>query len=260
MTITTPTQSDAAPAGSSGLFARTLGLVYGTVVYTIFIATFVYAIGFLSRFIVPKTVNSGAAVPPLYAVVVDLVLLGIFAIQHSGMARKGFKRVLIGYVSPVIERSTYVLCSSLALIALFYVWQPIQAVVWHIESLPIAFAVQCLSMIGWLIVLHSTFLISHFELFGLKQVALNFVGRAVPASSFKTPGLYRVIRHPLYLGFMVAFWATPTMTAGNLLFAAVMTAYIFIGIALEERDLIATFGEQYRQYRARVAMLLPGVF
>lgn len=260
MTVTTRTQSNAAAAESSGLFSRTLGLVYGTVVYTIFLATIVYAIGFLGRFIVPKTVNSGGAAPPLYAVAVDLVLLGIFAIQHSGMARRGFKRWLAGYVSPVVERSTYVLCSSLVLIALFTFWQPIHAVVWQIDNLAIACAVQLLSMLGWLIVLYSTFLISHFELFGLKQVALNFIGRALPAIGFKTPGLYRVIRHPLYLGFIIAFWATPMMTAGNLLFAAVMTAYIFVGIALEERDLVATFGEQYRQYRARVAMLLPGVF
>ena len=254
MTIATETTAP------SGLLARTLGLVYGTVAYTIFLATFAYAIGFLSRFIVPKTVNSGGAVSELHAVVIDLVLLGIFAVQHSGMARKGFKRVLTRYVSPFVERSTYVLCSSLVLIALFYFWQPIHAVVWHIESLPIAFAVQCLSMIGWLLVVRSTFLIGHFEMFGLKQVAMNFVDRAVPAIGFVTPGVYRVIRHPLYLGFIIAFWATPTMTVGNLLFVAATTAYIFVGIALEERDLIATFGEQYRQYKARVAMLLPGVF
>lgn len=260
MTITTPMHSQSGPAVSSGWLARTMGLIYGTVVYAIFFGTFLYAIGFLTRFIVPKTINTGGTMPPLYAVAIDLALLSLFAIQHSGMARRGFKRVLTRFVPPAIERSTYVLCTSLVLIALFYFWQPIQAVIWHIDSLPLAFAVQALSMLGWLIVLYSTFLISHFELFGLKQVVLNFLGHAVPEMSFKTPGLYRFIRHPIYLGFIIAFWATPMMTAGHLLFAAVATSYIFVGIALEERDLIATFGEQYRQYKARVAMLLPGVF
>jgi methanethiol S-methyltransferase len=257
MTITThPQASGEVP----GWLSRTLGLVYGTVAYTIFLGTFLYAIGFTSRLIVPKTVNSGAAEPLLYAVAVDLALLGLFAVQHSGMARRGFKHVLTRFVSPVIERSTYVLCSSLVLIALFYFWQPIRTVVWHIDNLAIAFAVETLSMLGWLIVLYATFLISHFELFGLKQVMLNFIGRAAPEMSFRTPGLYGMIRHPIYLGFIIAFWATPTMTVGNLLFAVATTAYIFIGIALEERDLVATFGEQYRQYKARVAMLLPRVF
>ncbi|MDQ8727088.1 isoprenylcysteine carboxylmethyltransferase family protein [Bradyrhizobium sp. LHD-71] len=251
-------QSDTRSA--TGLASRTLGLVYGTVVYAIFFGTFLYAIGFITGLIVPKTVNSGEAVPPLYALVVNLALMSLFAVQHSGMARRGFKRVLTQLVSPVIERSTYVLCSSLVLIALFTFWQPIPTVVWQIENPAVALAVRCLSALGWLIVLYSTFLISHFELFGLKQVVLNFIGRAVPEAHFKTPGLYRVIRHPIYLGFIIAFWATPMMTAGHLLFAAVTTAYIFVGIALEERDLVATFGEQYRQYKARVAMLVPGIF
>jgi methanethiol S-methyltransferase len=256
MTLTAPAPSRT----SSGLFFRTFSLVYGTVVYTIFLGTFVYAIGFTSRFIVPKHVNSGGAVSPPYAIVTDVVLMSIFAIQHSGMARKGFKRVLTGLVSPVIERSTYVLCSSLVLIALFAFWQPVHALVWHIDNLALAFVVHGVSMLGWLLVVYSTFLFSHFELFGLKQVGMNFIGRPAPATSFATPGFYRHVRHPLYLGFIIAFWATPTMTVGNLLFAAMATAYIFIGIVLEERDLVAAFGEQYRQYKARVAMLLPGVF
>lgn len=259
MTITTPSQGEAAD-GSSGRVARTLGLVYGTVVYTIFFGTFLYAVGFITRFLVPKTVNSGGAAPPLYAMAVDLVLLGLFAVQHSGMARKGFKRVLTRVVPPAIERSTYVLCTSIVLIALFCLWQPIPAVIWQVDDLALAFIVHCVSMLGWLMVLYSTLLISHFELFGLKQVTLNFLGRAMPETSFTTPGLYGVVRHPIYLGFVVAFWATPTMTAGHLLFAAATTAYIFIGIALEERDLVAAFGEQYRRYKARVAMLVPGVF
>jgi protein-S-isoprenylcysteine O-methyltransferase Ste14 len=256
MTITTAHPQTTA----SSPLARTLSLAYGAIAYLIFLGTFLYAIGFTGRFIVPKTVNSGAAVPTLTAVLIDLALLGLFAVQHSGMARRGFKHVLTRFVSPVIERSTYVLCSSLVLIALFYYWQPIHTVIWQVDNLAVATAIQVVSMIGWLLVLYSTFLISHFELFGLKQVVMNFVGRAVPEMSFRTPFLYRFVRHPLYLGFIIAFWATPMMTAGNLLFAGMATAYIFIGIALEERDLIATFGDQYRQYKARVAMLLPGVF
>ena len=245
---------------SVGWLQRTLSLAYGVTAYAIFLGTFLYAIGFVSRFVVPKHVNSGETVPTLTAVAIDLLLLGVFAVQHSGMARKGFKHVLTRFVSPVIERSTYVLCSSFVLIALFWFWQPIPAVIWHVDDLAMAVAIQVLSAVGWLLVLYSTFLISHFELFGLKQVVMNFVGRAIPEMSFRTPALYRFMRHPLYLGFIIAFWATPTMTAGNLLFAGMATAYIFIGIALEERDLVATFGDQYRQYKARVAMLLPGVF
>jgi protein-S-isoprenylcysteine O-methyltransferase Ste14 len=254
MTMTTSVQSHA----SSGLLARTLGLIYGTAVYTIVLGTFVYAIGFTTRFLVPRHVNSGAAVSSPYAVVVDLVLMGIFAIQQSGMARKSFRRVLTGLASPVVERSTYVLCSSLALIAVFTFWQPIRTIVWHIDNLGLAFVVQLLSMLGWLLVLRSTFLIDHFALFGLKQVAMNFIGRAAPETSFSTPDRYRFVRHPLYLGFIIAFWATPTMTAGNLLFVTVATACILVGIALQQRDLVATFGEQCRQYKARVAMLLAG--
>lgn len=176
------------------------------------------------------------------------------------MARRGFKALLTKFVSPVIERSTFVLMSSLVLIALFVFWQPMPQLVRNVTNPIAAMAVRGVSAFGWLIVLYSTFLISHFELFGLKQVMTNFVGRIVPEMSFKTPGLYRFIRHPIYLGFIVAFWATPVMTAGHALFAFATTAYIFIGIWLEERDLVAMFGDQYRQYRERVAMLLPGIF
>jgi protein-S-isoprenylcysteine O-methyltransferase Ste14 len=256
--MTIATSTPAQPV--AGLVSRTLTLIYGTAAYAIFFGTFLYAIGFAGRFIVPKHVNSGLAGPPLYAVAINLLLLALFAIQHSGMARRGFKHALSGIVSPAIERSTYVLCSSLALIVLFAFWQPIPAVIWQIDSLSLAFAVQLISMLGWLLVLHSTFLISHFELFGLKQVAMNFIGRALPESSFRTPGFYRFVRHPLYLGFIIAFWATPTMTAGHLLFVAGATAYIFIGMALEERDLVAVFGEQYLQYKVRVARLVTGLF
>jgi methanethiol S-methyltransferase len=198
--------------GFSDWIVRALCVVYGAVAYTVFLGTFVYAVGFTSRFIAPKTINSGGTLPPLYAVAVNLALLGLVALQHSGMVRSCFKRLLTCYVSPVIERTTYVLCTSLVLIVLFAFWQPIRAVVWHVDNLSSAFLVLLLSMAGWSMVLYSTFLAGHFELFGLK------------------------IRHPIHLGFIIAFWATPTMTVGNLLFAAVTTAYIFIDIALEERN------------------------
>ena len=257
MTIMTERRS-VPPAG--GALARFAGLLYGMTSYLIFLGAFLYAVGFVSGLIVPKTIDSGTPTPPISAVVTNLILLTVFAVQHSGMARRGFKRVLTDFVPPVIERSTYVLCASLALILVFAFWQPLPTVVWSATHPPLAMAITSLAAIGWLIVLYSTFLISHFELFGLKQVALNFVGRALPAGNFRTPGLYRLVRHPIYLGFIIAFWAAPTMTAGHLMFALVTTAYIFVGITLEERDLVAAFGDQYRRYRGRVAMLLPRIF
>jgi protein-S-isoprenylcysteine O-methyltransferase Ste14 len=259
MTIMTDQHLRSAP-GAGGAFARLAGLVYGTTSYVIFLGTFLYAIGFVSGLIVPKTIDSGAATTPLKAIIVNLLLLSVFAVQHSGMARRGFKRVLTGVVSPVVERSTYVLCASLALIMVFAFWQPVPAVIWSVGNTAAAMAVAALSALGWLMVLYSTFLISHFELFGLKQVVLNFFGRALEPIRFHTPGLYRFVRHPIYLGFIIAFWAAPTMTVGHLLFAFVTTAYIFVGIALEERDLVATFGDEYRRYKERVAMLLPRIF
>ena len=259
MTILTDQQLRSAP-GAGGVFARIAGLVFGTTSYLIFLGTFLYAIGFVSGLIVPKTIDSGPATTALKAIIVNLLLLSVFAVQHSGMARRGFKRVLTGVVSPVVERSTYVLCASLALILVFAFWQPVPTVIWSVSNPVAAAGVGALSALGWLTVLYSTFLISHFELFGLKQVVLNFVGRALPAMSFHTPGLYRFVRHPIYLGFIIAFWAAPTMTVGHLLFALVTTAYIFVGIALEERDLVATFGDEYRRYKERVAMLLPRIF
>jgi protein-S-isoprenylcysteine O-methyltransferase Ste14 len=186
--------------------------------------------------------------------------MSVFAVQHSGMARQGFKRLFARFASPAIERSTYVLLTSMALILLFWQWQPMPTVVWTIEDPVLSGVAIAGGFLGWLIVLYSTFLISHFELFGLTQVVAHFAGRMVEPVKFKTPGLYRLIRHPIYLGFIIAFWCTPTMTLGHLLFAAVTTSYIFVGIYLEERDLVSMFGNEYRRYRERVAMLLPGVF
>jgi len=257
--MTTMTEHNST-SGAGSAVTRVSGLVYGATSYVIFLASFLYAIGFVSGLFVPKTIDSGTATAPGRAILVNLVLLSIFAVQHSGMARRGFKRVLAGVVAPVIERSTYVLCASLALILVFVYWQPVPGVIWSVADPIVAMGIAGLSALGWLIVLYSTFLISHFELFGLKQVVLNFLGRTLPAISFRTPGLYKLVRHPIYLGFIIAFWAAPTMTVGHLLFAAVTTAYILVGIALEERDLVAMFGDEYRRYRERVAMLLPRIF
>jgi protein-S-isoprenylcysteine O-methyltransferase Ste14 len=183
--------------------------------------------------------------------------MSIFAIQHSVMARPQFKRWWTKFVPPSVERTTYVLLASLALVLLFWQWRPMPAVVWQIADPRIAMAVTGLSFVGWIIVLTSTFLINHFELFGLHQVANNLVGRPMPAPRFRMPLYYHFVRHPIYLGFIIAFWAASTMTVGHLLFAAVTTTYIFVGIWLEERDLIEVFGDEYRRYRQRVSMLLP---
>jgi protein-S-isoprenylcysteine O-methyltransferase Ste14 len=196
-------------------------------------------------------------VPVTEALIVNLLLLSLFAVQHSGMARKPFKRWLTQFMPASVERSVYVLLASLALILLLWQWRPIPAVVWQITNEQVAMTMTALSLAGWLLVLFSTFLINHFELFGLHQVAANLAGRTMPEVRFKTPVLYKFVRHPIYLGFIIAFWATPVMTVGHLLFAAVTTAYIFVGIALEERDLIQLFGEEYKRYRAQVGMLAP---
>lgn len=234
-----------------------LSFCYGLVAYAVFLGTFLYAIGFVAGLVVPKTVDTGEAWPLAHAVAIDILLLSLFAVQHSAMARRPFKRWLTQFVAPAIERSTYVLLASLALILLFWQWKPIPATVWRATDPTAAMALMGLSMAGWLIVLLSTFMISHFELFGLRQAASELISRPVEDPSFKAPFLYRLVRHPIYLGFIIAFWATPVMTFGHLLFAAVTTAYIFVGITLEERDLTALFGDDYQDYRRRVAMLIP---
>jgi protein-S-isoprenylcysteine O-methyltransferase Ste14 len=241
----------------SGPVGRLLALVYGFVSYAIFLGSFLYAIGFVSGLAVPKTIDTGPVVPMPEALIIDLVLMSVFAIQHSVMARRQFKQWWTQFVPKPVERSTYVLFASLALVLLFWQWRPIPAVVWEITNPPVAMAILGLSLIGWLIVLTGTFLINHFELFGLHQVANNLTGRPMPAPRFRTPLFYNFVRHPIYLGFIIAFWAAATMTIGHLLFAAVTTAYIFVGILLEERDLVALFGDDYRRYKDRVSMLLP---
>ena len=206
---------------------------------------------------VPKTIDTGAESSATEALIVNLLLMSLFAVQHSMMARRQFKQWWTRYVPKSVERSTYVLLASLALILLFWQWRPMPAVVWAIADPDIAVTIATLSFGGWVIVFTSTFLINHFELFGLHQVANNLVGREMPAPRFRTPLYYKFVRHPIYLGFIIAFWAAPTMTVGHLLFAAVTTAYIFVGILLEERDLIAMFGDDYRRYKKRVSMLVP---
>jgi protein-S-isoprenylcysteine O-methyltransferase Ste14 len=239
--------------------ARILAFLYGVVAYVLFVGAFLHALVFVTGLPVAKTIDTGPVVPVEQAIVIDILLMGLFAIQHSVMARKGFKRWWTQFVSPAVERATYVLAATLALMLLLWQWRPIPTIVWETTDPMAVIALIGLSLTGWLIVLASTFMINHFELFGLHQVVNHLMRREMGEVRFKTPMLYKLVRHPIYLGFIIAFWATPVMTAGHLLFAAVTTAYIFVGIMLEERDLVDQFGDQYRSYRERVGMITPKI-
>ena len=234
-------------------------LLYALVVYVLFLGTFCYAIGFIGNVAVPKALDSGAPAPLAEALAVDLALLGVFAVQHSVMARRSFKAWWTRIVPPEVERSTYVLAATLALALICWQWRPIpQPVIWHVENAAAAGALWAVFWLGWAILLLSTFLLNHFELFGLRQVLSHMMGNEIPESQFRTPLLYRYVRHPIYLGFLLAFWAAPVMSAGHLLFSAGATGYILVGIWFEERDLVHQFGEQYRRYQRQVGMIFPG--
>ena len=236
---------------------RLLAILYGAVAYLIFLASFLYAIAFIGDFAAPKTIDSGAVLPLIPSLLIDAGLLAIFAVQHSLMARPAFKAVWTKIVPPVIERSTYVLLSSLALALICWQWRPLPATVWNVGPGLATAAVLALFALGWVVVLTSTFLINHFDLFGLRQVWAYRRSGEVPPPEFTTPLFYRLVRHPLYLGFIIAFWAAPVMSQGRLFFALATTAYILIAIQLEEHDLITVFGDRYRDYRKAVSMLLP---
>ncbi|MGE5722630.1 MAG: methanethiol S-methyltransferase [Sphingomonadales bacterium] len=241
--------------------ARSIYLLFGVVAYLIFFATFLYLIGFVGNLPwVPRTVDTGGTIAePALAAVVDVALIALFGLQHSVMARPGFKAAWTRTIPHPIERSMYVLCASLALILMFVFWQPIPAIVWDIGSRAGATVLWAVFWIGWLTVLVSTFLISHFELFGLSQVWSHARGASMADPVFRQPFFYRFVRHPIYLGFILAFWATPVMTVGHLLLAGGMSFYMLVAIRFEERDLIRVFGVQYQEYRVRVGMLMPRI-
>jgi protein-S-isoprenylcysteine O-methyltransferase Ste14 len=240
------------------MFARLLILFYAIIGYAVFLVSNLYALGFVGNYLVPKSIDVGGRTNMSEAIVVDLLLLGLFAIQHSIMARPAFKQWWTKLIPAACERSTYVLLSSLILLLLFWQWRPIPMPVWQVGGMA-AWLLVGVYWLGWLLVFASTFMIDHFDLSGLRQAFFALRGAEAPGQSFRTPLLYKIVRHPLMLGLLLAFWATPEMTAGHLLFATMTTAYILIGLQFEERDLIAQFGTTYQQYRRRVPMLLPRI-
>ena len=239
------------------MLTRILAFTYGVAAYVIFLGTFLYALGFIGNFGVPRTLDGARTEPLATALAIDVALLALFAVQHSVMARKWFKDRWTRVVPPVVERSTYVLFSSLALVLLFWQWRPLGGEVWSVENAAGRLALLALFAFGWGLVLVATFLINHFDLFGLRQVWLHLTGRPYTTLRFRTPGPYRLVRHPLYAGWLFAFWMTPTMTLSHLLFAVMTTAYILVAIRFEERDLVRIHGTDYEEYRRSVPMLVP---
>ncbi len=246
-------------ASTAGRTARLLAFAYGLFAYALFLGTYLYAIGFIGNFAVPTRLDSSAQGPLGWALLINLLLLALFAVQHSVMARPGFKALWTRIVPKPVERSTYVLFSSLALILMFALWQPMGVVIWNVENPAVRGLLYGLLAAGFIIVLVATFLINHFDLFGMRQVWLYLRGREYTPLQFKTPLFYKYVRHPLYVGWLLAFWAAPTMTVAHLVFAVMTTAYILVAIQLEERDLITLHGEHYVRYRREVPMLIPRV-
>jgi protein-S-isoprenylcysteine O-methyltransferase Ste14 len=236
---------------------RILYFLYGITTYVIFFGTFLYAIGFVGNFFVPKSMDTGQSGSLGEALIINMLLLSVFAIQHSVMARKGFKKAWAKIIPAALERNTYVLFSSLALILIFWQWQPMGDVIWDVSNTTLGSILIGISLFGWFFVLISTFLLDHFELLGLKHAFYNLTGKEMANGRFKTPGFYKIIRHPIYLGFTIAFWATPVMTTAHLLFAIGTLGYTLVGIYLEEKDLISLFGDEYIAYKSRVSMLFP---
>ena len=237
---------------------KTIFFLYGVIAYLIFLVAFLYAIGFVGNFIVPRSIDSGADSPFWPAFLIDSLLLGIFAIQHSVMARPAFKKWWTAIINPAIERSTYVLLSSLALLLIYWQWQPMLSVVWKSDNRTVVLIANAVYFLGWLIVFFSTFMINHFELFGLKQIFENFKNKPSKPATFKTNFFYKIVRHPIMLCFIIAFWATPVMTLGHLVFSITTTLYILIAVKfLEERDLRKFHGEEYEAYQKKVPMIFP---